>query len=263
MLASGTAMPFSSESSPGNRRAYTLLSLLLAGVAGLVNTTGFVALGLHTSHMSGSMATLGESLASGNVALAWLAAQLLLSFVVGAVSASVLLEASRERPRGRHSSALLLEALTLGGIGVWLSYHPSPHEPTLMWGLAYAMGLQNALVTRVSGAVVRTTHVTGILTDIGIQVVRLGSWLREGTRGQGLPGLRRRLWALPTAVEFERTRLHLGLGSAFLGGCTLGPLLFARLGAATLAIPCGVLVVLVALDLSAVADSGPQAMPRA
>ncbi|WP_316568022.1 DUF1275 family protein [Myxococcus sp. MxC21-1] len=49
------------------------------------------------------------------------------------------------------------------------------------------MGLQNALVTRVSGAVVRTTHITGILTDIGIQVVRLGSWLREGTRGQGLP----------------------------------------------------------------------------
>ncbi|NVI99504.1 DUF1275 domain-containing protein [Myxococcus sp. AM009] len=263
MLASGTEMPFSSESSPGNRRAYTLLSLLLAGVAGLVNATGFVALGPHTSHMSGNMAMLGESLASGHAALAWLAAQLLLFFLLGAISASVLLETSRQRPRGRHASALLLEALTLGGIGTWLSYHPGTREPTLMWGLAYAMGLQNALVTRVSGAVVRTTHITGIITDIGIQLVRLGSWLREGTRGQGLPGLRRRLWALPTAVEFERTRLHLGLGAAFLGGCALGPLLFGRLGAATLAIPCTVLVMLVALDLSAVSTSGPQATPRA
>ncbi|WP_426755079.1 YoaK family protein [Myxococcus sp. Y35] len=255
-------MPFSSESSPGNRRAYTLLSLLLAGVAGLVNATGFVALGLHTSHMSGNMATLGESLASGNGPLAWLAAQLLLAFLLGAVSASALLELSRQRSRGRHSAALLLEALTLGGIGAWLASHPGAREPTLMWGLAYAMGLQNALVTRVSGAVVRTTHITGIITDVGIQLVRLVSWLREGARGHGVRGLRQRLGALPTAIEFERTRLHLGLGSAFLLGCTAGPLLFVRLGAATLALPCAVLVLLVALDLSAVA-TGSQALPRA
>jgi len=254
-------MPFSSESSPGNRRAYTLLSLLLAGVAGLVNATGFVALGLHTSHMSGNMARLGESLATGEPALAWLTAQVLLAFLLGAMAASALLELSRERARGRHSSALLLEALTLGTIGAWLSFHPNAREPTLMWGLAFAMGLQNALVTRVSGAVVRTTHITGIITDIGIQMVRLVAWLSDGARHHGLRGLNRRLRALPTAIEFERTRLHLGLGAAFLLGCTVGPLLFIRLGAATLALPCAVLVLLVALDLSAI-STGSQALPR-
>ena len=47
------------------------------------------------------------------------------------------------------------------------------------------MGLQNALVTRVSGAVVRTTHMTGVLTDIGIELVRMRAWVRDGPRGQG------------------------------------------------------------------------------
>jgi uncharacterized membrane protein YoaK (UPF0700 family) len=256
-------MPFSSQSSPRNRRAYTLLSLLLAGVAGAVNSTGFVALGLHTSHMSGNMATLGESLASGDWRMATLGAQVLLSFLLGAVAASALLEASRHRARGRHAPALLLEAAMLGGIGVWLTSTPGTREPTLMWSLSFAMGLQNALVTRVSGAVVRTTHITGVLTDIGIQLVQMFAWVRDGARGRGVRGVLGQVRALPTAIQFERTRLHLGLAAAFLFGCTVGPLLYLQYGPATLGLPCAVLLLLVALDLSRPA-SQPEtgALPR-
>lgn len=257
-------MPFSAHASPRSRRAYTLLSLLLAGVAGAVNATGFVALGLHTSHMSGNMAMLGESLAAGNWRLAALGGQVLLSFVLGAVTASALLEASRHRARGRHASALLLEAAMLGGIGAWLTSTPGTREPSLMWALSFAMGLQNALVTRVSGAVVRTTHITGVLTDIGIQVVQMFAWVRDGARGDGIRGVLRQLRALPSAIQFERTRLHLGLAAAFLLGCTTGPLLFLQYGPATLGLPCAVLVLLVALDLSPAArmDAEPGAAPR-
>lgn len=256
-------MPFSTESSPSNRRAYSLLSLLLAGVAGAVNSTGFVALGLHTSHMSGNMAVLGESLAAGDSRMALLTGQLLLSFLAGAVAASALMDASRHRQRGRHSAALLLEILTLGGIGAWLTSHPGTREPALMWGLAFAMGLQNALVTRVSGAVVRTTHITGVITDIGIQLVQMAAWVRDGARGQGPRGLLHRLRELPSAVQFERTRLHLGLAAAFLAGCTAGPALFLEYGPATLGLPCTVLMLLVVLDLSAAASPQPRASPRA
>lgn len=256
-------MPFSAQSPPSSRRAYTLLSLVLAGVAGAVNATGFVALGLHTSHMSGNTAMLGESLASGQWGAARLAAQLLGSFVVGAVAASVLLDAARHRTRGRHASALLLEGVTLAGIGLWMDQHPGVREPVLMWGLAFAMGLQNALVTRVSGAVVRTTHVTGILTDIGIQLVQMMAWVRDGARGQGPLGVLHRLRELPSAIQFERTRLHLGLGGAFLFGSTVGPLLFLRHGPATLGLPCAVLVLLITLDFRTTTAARPQPAPRA
>lgn len=250
-------MPFSPQSSPSNRRAYTLLSVLLAGVAGAVNATGFVALGMHTSHMSGNVATLGESLALGRWPAALLAGQVLLSFLLGAVAATALLEASRHRSRGRHAAALLLEVSILGGIGLWLTSVPGAHDKTLMWGLAFAMGLQNALVTRVSGAVVRTTHMTGVITDIGIQLVQMVTWVRDGSRGQGARGFLRQLLQLPTAIQFERTRLHLGLGFAFLFGCTAGPMLFLQYGAATLGLPCAVLLLLVVLDLSPAAQLRP------
>ena len=256
-------MPFSSQSSPRNRRAYTVLSLLLAGVAGAVNATGFVALGLHTSHMSGNMAMLGESLAAGNWRMATVGAQVLLSFLLGAVSASALLEASRHRPRGRHAPALLVEACILGAIGAWLTSTPNTREPTLMWALSFAMGLQNALVTRVSGAVVRTTHITGVITDIGIQMVQMFAWVRDGARGDGARGVLRQIRALPSAIEFERTRLHLGLATAFLFGCTTGPMLYIQYGPATLGLPCAMLVLLVALDLSPAARPEPGTSPRA
>lgn len=244
-------MPFTSaETSPASRRAYSLLALLLAGVAGAVNAISFVALGFHTSHMTGNLANVGEFLSNGQWGLALGAGQLVLAFLLGAITATVLIDLARHRRRGRHASALLVEVVTLAGVGLWASTHPGSREPTLLWGLAFAMGLQNALVTRVSGAVVRTTHVTGIITDIGIQLVRMMTWVRDGARGHGLGGLVWMVRRLPSAEQFARTRLHLGLATAFLVGCTLGPLCFFHFGAAAMALPCAVLLLLVALDVS-------------
>src|SRR5690606_30999991 len=150
----------------------------------------------------------------------------------------------------------------LTGIGVWLGLAVArEREPALLWGLACAMGLQNALVTRVSGAVVRTTHVTGIVTDVGIQLVQMFAWVREGAQGRGARGLLRALRELPTAVQFERTRLHLGLALAFLVGCTAGPLLFLRHGPVAFVLPCSVLLLLVVLDLWFSPAAGPRVQP--
>jgi hypothetical protein len=58
------------------------------------------------------------------------------------------------------------------------------------------------------------------------------------------------LRALPAAVQFARTRLHVGLLLAFLVGCTAGPVLYLAHGAAALIPACVVLLLLVALDVS-------------
>ena len=39
--------------------------------------------------------------------------------------------------------------------------------------LLFAMGLQNSLVTIISDAIVRTTHLTGLFTDLGIELSQL------------------------------------------------------------------------------------------
>jgi uncharacterized membrane protein YoaK (UPF0700 family) len=253
-------MPFSSaEISPASRRAYSLLALLLASVAGSVNAISFCALGTHTSHMTGNLANVGEYLAYGKWNLATAAGALVLSFLLGAMTAAVLLDVARHRRRGRHAMALLVEALTLALVGLWSSRHRQANEPTVLWGLAYAMGIQNALVTRVSGAVVRTTHMTGVVTDIGIQLVKMMTWVRDGARGHGLGGLVWMIRRLPTAEQFARTRLHLGLATAFLIGCTVGPLLFLRFGPAAMAMPCTLLVMLVVLDVSPAGAYAPLA----
>ncbi|HET9449577.1 MAG TPA: YoaK family protein, partial [Aggregicoccus sp.] len=201
-------MLFNREGSAQARRQNALLAMLLAGVAGAVNAMGFYALGTHTSHVSGRVAEVGEALASGQHVVAFAALKLLLAFFLGAVCSTALLEASRHRKRGRHTPALLVEMLTLVGVALWALHHPAKGEPTLALGLSYAMGLQNALVTRVSGAVVRTTHVTGMVTDLGIELVHMVTWVRDHARGVGPVGLLRVLRALLFAVEFERAWLH-------------------------------------------------------
>lgn len=255
-------MPLRADSSPRKRRTFSALVLLLAAVAGAVNATGFFAVGLHTSHMTGTVAAVGEMLASSRWVMARSALQVLGAFIVGAAAAAILLDASRHRNRGRHAPALLLEAGTLCAIGLWLYNHPDARDPTLIWGLAFSMGLQNALVTRVSGAVVRTTHMTGVLTDIAMEMVRMVTWVRDGARGHGFRGLLVRLRALPSAEQFSRFRLHLGLLLAFLTGCTVGPMLYLAHGPASLALPCVVLVLLAAFDISPVGARVVASPPR-
>jgi uncharacterized membrane protein YoaK (UPF0700 family) len=241
---------FSAATSPRSRLAYSVLALLLAGAAGVVNATSFFAFGQHITHMTGHVSMLGEAIASGRWDGGILAGKMVLAFVVGATTATALLDASRHRQRGRHTPALLVETVTLGGVALWAAEHPGVDEPTLMWSLAFAMGLQNALVTRVSGAVVRTTHLTGVLTDIGIQLVRMVVWVRDGARERGALGLWRKVKELPSAEQFERTRLHLGLALSFLLGTAIGSALFIRFGAPAMGVPCAVLLLVMALDIS-------------
>ncbi len=93
----------------------------------------------------------------------------------------------------RYGVALLVEsALLLAAIPL---IHD--HANLGLWLMAGASGLQNAMVTTFSGAVVRTTHMTGIVTDLGILL------------GHRLRGL---------AVDGLRARLYLLLFGAFLGG---------------------------------------------
>jgi uncharacterized membrane protein YoaK (UPF0700 family) len=92
------------------------------------------------------------------------------SFIAGAAMSTVLINAGkRRRIRGIYAFSILAEAILLALLGCAELWLPGAHRgPMLILGLSFLMGLQNAVVTRISDARVRTTHVSGMSTDIGI-----------------------------------------------------------------------------------------------
>jgi uncharacterized membrane protein YkvA (DUF1232 family)/uncharacterized membrane protein YoaK (UPF0700 family) len=104
----------------------------------------------------------------------------LLSFLVGAACSAVLIHwGRRENLQSEYALPLMVEAgllLCFGLLGGNLEHHEWLFVPATVMVLCFIMGLQNAMVTKVSNAEIRTTHVTGMVTDIGIELGKLLYW---------------------------------------------------------------------------------------
>lgn len=169
-------------------RANCHLGASLAFIAGALNAGGFLAIGQYTSHMTGMLSAAADSLALGNLSLAAVAFLSILSFACGAASTAVMVNYSkRNTDRNIYTPPLLVEAallLIFGLMGANLNTHQLIHLSLTAVLLCYVMGLQNALITKISNAEIRTTHVTGLFTDIGIELGKLFYWNRQPAAGQ-------------------------------------------------------------------------------
>lgn len=153
-----------------------LLALVLTFAAGALNAGGFLLVGQYTSHMTGIVSAAADNLALGSVWLALAGFGALFSFMAGAACSAILINwGRRHRARLQYAlpvaaEGLLLLAFALAGMAwsqtAWLPVAAVPL-------LCFVMGLQNAAITKLSGARMRTTHVTGIATDIGIELGKL------------------------------------------------------------------------------------------
>jgi len=231
-----------------SRLARTVVVLALACVAGMVNATGFFAVGTYTSHVTGHASMVGDELARGNVEAAAHYLMLVLFFVAGAFLATLFVESARRFGRARYVAALLVEALILTAFTLVSALVEDKSETVwrvLTAMLSISMGLQNALVTRISGAVVRTTHLTGVATDIGIELARLTYWLRRNAR---LLSPLQTVIGFAREEELRRLRLHLLLFLSFLAGAIVGPFLYLWIDHGAMLFPGSILFGLVLLD---------------
>jgi len=218
------------------------LGCVLALVAGAVNAGGFLAIGGYTSHMTGIVSGMADDLALGNVTVALAAFGAWLAFVSGAAVTAIMVNWGRRRQlHSQFALSLLLEALLLlvfGLTGNYLAAMPNVLGPVTILLLCFVMGLQNAIITKISGAAIRTTHVTGLSTDIGIE---MGKMLYYNRRQ--LPG---------DMVRVNRAKLitHGALIACFFGGGVSGALAFKHIGfpAATI-ILAGVLATLAGMPV--------------
>ena len=178
-LSSGV---FKHEGPARTARKNEILAGYLAGVAGFVNSGGFVLIGSFTSHVTGSIGRSSVDLAHGVGSASAFAALLVVTFFAGAFVASLVVESSLFRRTSRaYCAALVVEGSLLAAFifiaGLTRATGPRELDAEASM-LCFAMGMQNSLVTRLSGAVVRTTHLTGIVTDLAIEASRWWRWQR-------------------------------------------------------------------------------------
>ncbi|NVK38169.1 MAG: DUF1275 domain-containing protein [Gammaproteobacteria bacterium] len=146
----------------------------LAVLAGCINVIGLLGFQHQAvSHLSGTASQLGTTLLDLSGESIHLAV-ILFSFLLGSMISGFLLSGSSLKLGRHYDSLLLIEAVLL----VIAIYFLQQHDSTGHYFASAACGLQNALATRYSGAVVRTTHLTGIFTDLGIM---FGAALRKET----------------------------------------------------------------------------------
>lgn len=194
----------------------------LAFIAGLVNAAGYMGF-RHQSitNLTGSTTLLGIAVGTVDAGemLHW--ALSLLAFVAGAMASGAIVQKSTLKLGRPYGVALLFESLLLFAAVPLLERGLSAG----LWLASMACGLQNGMASTYSGMVFRTTHVSGMFTDLGIYL------------GHRLRGLE---------VDTLRMRVCLLVIGTFMLGGVAGAILFEHLRERSLLIPavltglCGV-----------------------
>ncbi len=207
-----------------SQRSNYQLGAYLAFVAGAVNAGGFMAIGQYTSHMTGIVSSIGDHFALASLLPVLGGLSMLASFILGAVATAILVNwGRRHKVHSEFTLPLLLEAIVLllfGLAGAYLHLYKPLTVPTIALMLCFVMGLQNAIITKISKAEIRTTHMTGIVTDIGIELGRLMYWNKsiEGNQTHLVVANRKKLTA------------HLLIFGMFLSGAIVGAVSFKTTG---------------------------------
>lgn len=212
--------------------ASTMISLLprwvwtgawvLAFIAGIVNVVGYLGFSHQAvTHLTGNTSLLADALVARHFSEVSFLLALMSAFVAGCMVSGFIIQDSTLKLGHRYGVALMLVSALLFAAIPQLQHHSNLG----MYFAAGACGLQNAMMSTYSGAVMRTTHISGMFTDLGIA---LGHALR------GMPVDKRRL-----------SLCGLVISGFFLGGVT-GALLFSYLNYLTLLLPA-VLTALVAV----------------
>lgn len=224
---------------PSTRRTYDAdlgLATSTAVVAGFVNVFSVMMFFAFSANVTGHAATLAEELVKGNWYQAWVVLAWMGLFLLGAFVANL----SVTRLGGHnmvlgHAGPLVLQALVLAGVAHYGARHylETLWETEVLVGmLLLSMGLQNGNVASVSNSVVRTTHLTGLFTDLGMELSLL-------MRPEGRKDARLRF----------RFTLHVSILFAYLLGGVLGGLLCHHWGFNALYLACGILLSVLARDL--------------
>lgn len=221
----------------GEARSYAIdrrLACTLATIAGAVNTVAFHAVGFFSANMTGNVSSLSDRLAYGEWIQGAFYLAIVLTFIFGASASTLLINVGHRRQvRSIYAVGVLAEAILMGLLALLEVFLVVPdHAAFLVLGLSFLMGYQNAIVTRISDARVRTTHVSGMSTDIGIEFALLLDVARGREASETVNRHRRKL------------ALHVQTVLSFLLGGIIGVVLLRLIGLSLLFVASAILLML-------------------
>ncbi len=152
------------------------LATLLSFVAGLVNITGVLAVKTLTTNVTGHFAFFAEEVLKHNYITAITFLIFTICFLIGSFTSSFLAEyASIKNAQFSHIIPITLEIVVLISVGIFGTQDGtnSIEGKLTAFFMLFSMGIQNSLVTNISKSTVRTTHLTGLFTDLGIELSQL------------------------------------------------------------------------------------------
>lgn len=204
----------------------------LALCAGMVNAIAFLELGTYVSHVTGNTSKAGLSADDGATAQARECALLVVSFVLGSLVCGCLIRKDVVSfGHGHYGYALV-------GNGILLVITTLTDRDNVAPYLASAAcGLQNGVATSYSGSVIRTTHVTGIATDVGMITGRLIVRCCRNTCHTLYPGSGIAAATGGVIDDVKKLALLVLLGVSFLTGIVCGARLNSAFGVDAFLVP--------------------------
>ena len=194
-----------------------VLATFLAAIAGAANAGGFFALGQYTSHMTGYLSQLADNIVLPDLWVAFVSALAISAFIAGASFSTILIIWARgSASRQQYAWPLAVQ----GGFMVCFSWGGIfSSDVGRLFSLAclcFIMGMQNATITKISSARIRTTHATGMITDVGIEVGR--ALFRVARPSSGI------------RADATRLRILVRLVLSFLCGGIVGAIGYSQMG---------------------------------
>lgn len=199
---------------------FRLLGYIMAFLAGAINAGGFFAFARYTSHVTGSMSLMADMVYLEEWETVLTALVSVVCFILGAAHAGwVIFWTQQLRFRGSFGLSLWLEALYLlvfgifgitaldVGVGIAGVVLPS----LALFLLCFIMGMHNTVMTLLSGGAIRSTHMTGSATDLGIELAKAVYYAKPSH--PRLPHIR---------VNRPKMKLLAGMMAAFLVGGLVG-----------------------------------------
>lgn len=214
----------------GDNRTYRQnlqIASLLSFVAGMVNVVGFISLNVFTTNVTGHFANFVDEVFNLRWYQSFLFFLYIQFFFLGAFVSNTLVEIiDRRNAKNIFILPVALEISILATVAMLGIHIEKTHPNIIACLLLFSMGLQNSLVTKISNAIVRTTHLTGLFTDLGIELSQLFFYKEKEQRQRLFSNIRLRMYI----ITFF-----------FLGGVT-GGLLYSKMQFYSLLLPAVMLL---------------------
>lgn len=148
------------------------LGTLTAFTAGTINIASLLIFLSFTSNVTGHYAILAAEISKGNwTQVAVVGGWIFLFFFGSFLSNLIVISFNKRSKYFAHAMPIVLEILCLLFVGIYGQfYYQKTLEETeyLVALMLFATGLQNGLTASISNFSVKTTHLTGTTTDLGI-----------------------------------------------------------------------------------------------